>query len=93
MREVLGRLRVQSAPPRRMNRLTGKERARIVGCLVEGNSMRATQRMTGFAKRTVERALAEVGAACQKLCDERMVNPETKEKYENKFEPANCDDS
>lgn len=57
-----------------MNRLTDKERARIVSCLAEGNSMRATQRMTGFAKRTVERALQEVGENCQSICDERMVN-------------------
>ncbi len=57
-----------------MNSLTDKERARILSCLVEGNSMRATQRMTGFAKKTVERALREIGAACQTLCDTRMVN-------------------
>lgn len=57
-----------------MNQLSAKERARILACLVEGNSMRATQRMTGFAKKTVERALHEIGDACQKLCDDRMVN-------------------
>jgi len=57
-----------------MNQLSDKERARIVSCLVEGNSMRATQRMTGFAKKTVERALREIGTACLKLCDDRMVN-------------------
>lgn len=57
-----------------MNQLSPKERARIIGCLVEGNSMRATQRMTGFAKKTVHRALREIGMACLKLCDERMVN-------------------
>lgn len=28
-----------------MNQLTAKERARILACLVEGNSMRSTQRM------------------------------------------------
>lgn len=57
-----------------MNQLSPKERARILACLVEGNSMRATQRMTGFAKKTVERALREIGEACLKLCDQRMTN-------------------
>lgn len=57
-----------------MNKLSPKERARILACLVEGNSMRATQRMTGYAKKTVERGLREIGEACQRLCDERMVN-------------------
>ena len=74
MREVLGRLRVQSAPPRRMNRLSDKERARILSCLVEGNSMRATQRITGAAKRTVESVLREAGGRCSKLMAEKMVN-------------------
>lgn len=57
-----------------MNQLSPKERSRILSCLVEGNSMRATQRMTGFAKKTVERALREIGESCQQLCDERMTN-------------------
>jgi IS1 family transposase len=57
-----------------MNRLGFKDRARILSCLVEGNSMRATCRMTGFAKKTVERALREIGASCDKLLDDRMRN-------------------
>jgi IS1 family transposase len=36
--------------------------------------MRATQRMTGFAKKTVERALREIGENCRRICDEKMVN-------------------
>jgi IS1 family transposase len=55
-----------------MNQLSPTQRARIVACLVEGNSMRATQRMTGFAKRTVERVLREIGVSCAKLMDEKM---------------------
>lgn len=55
-----------------MNQLTPKQRARILACLVEGNSMRATQRMTGFAKKTVERVLREAGEACAKLLDGKM---------------------
>ncbi len=47
-----------------MNRLNVKERANILGCLVEGNSIRATCRMTGAAKGTVLKLLANAGAAC-----------------------------
>jgi transposase-like protein len=44
-----------------MNRLSIQERAKILGCLVEGNSIRATSRMTGADKKTVLRLLAEFG--------------------------------
>lgn len=47
-----------------MNRLSIEERARILGCLVEGNSMRATTRMTGASINTVTKLLVDVGAAC-----------------------------
>lgn len=47
-----------------MNKLNIKSRARILACLVEGNSIRATVRMTGAAKNTVVKLLADVGAAC-----------------------------
>lgn len=36
--------------------------------------MRATQRMTGAAKRTVESVLREAGGNCAKLMDEKMVD-------------------
>jgi transposase-like protein len=35
-----------------MNKLSNAERARVVAALVEGNSIRATVRMTGAAKNT-----------------------------------------
>lgn len=47
-----------------MNRLTTEKRAAIIGCLVEGNSIRATVRITGAAKNTVTRLLVDLGAAC-----------------------------
>src|SRR3954470_4957405 len=47
-----------------MNRLSTKKRAQIIGFLVEGNSIRATVRMTGAAKNTVTKLLADLGAAC-----------------------------
>ncbi len=36
-----------------MNRLSTDKRARIIGCLVEGNSIRATVRMTGHSKARI----------------------------------------
>ena len=36
-----------------MNRLSLQDRARILGCLVEGNSLRATTRMIGVSVNTV----------------------------------------
>ncbi|HEY4894941.1 MAG TPA: IS1 family transposase [Solirubrobacteraceae bacterium] len=47
-----------------MNRLSTEKRAQIIGCLVEGNSIRATVRMTGAAKNTVTKLLVDLGEAC-----------------------------
>lgn len=47
-----------------MNKLSTEKQAQIIHSLVEGNSIRATCRMTGAAKGTVLKLLAEVGAAC-----------------------------
>ena len=47
-----------------MNRLSTEKRSQIVGSLVEGNSIRATVRMTGAAKNTVTKLLVDLGAAC-----------------------------
>jgi IS1 family transposase len=47
-----------------MNRLTTEKRAQITGCLVEGNSIRATVRMTGASKNTITKLLVDLGGAC-----------------------------
>lgn len=47
-----------------MNQLTPERRAMVINCLVEGNSIRATVRLTGVAKNTVAKLLADVGRAC-----------------------------
>jgi IS1 family transposase len=57
-----------------MNRLTADDRAKIVACLVEGNSLRATARITGFARMTVEKLLRDLGAACRLFQRETLVN-------------------
>jgi len=47
-----------------MRQLDTVRRAQVVRCLVEGNSIRSTVRMTGVAKNTVAKLLAELGCAC-----------------------------
>lgn len=61
-----------------MNRLSTSERARVVASLVEGNSIRATVRMTGVAKNTIVKLLGELGAACSKYQDETIRNVSSK---------------
>ena len=55
-----------------MNRLTTEKRAQIIGCLVEGNSIRATVRMTGAAKNTVTKLLVDLGEACADYQDHAL---------------------
>jgi IS1 family transposase len=57
-----------------MNRLSTEKRAQIVGCLVEGNSIRATVRMTGAAKNTVTKLLVDLGAACAEYQAAELVD-------------------
>jgi len=47
-----------------MNKLTDSRRATIVRALVEGNSVRATGRLTSTAKATVLKLLVELGEFC-----------------------------
>ncbi len=57
-----------------MNRLTTEKRAQIIGCLVEGNSIRATVRMTGAAKNTITKLLVDLGGACAEYQDRVLVD-------------------
>src|SRR6266700_2828337 len=57
-----------------MNRLSLQERAKILGCMVEGNSVRAASRLTGADKKTVLRLLAEFGSACKQFHDKTVRN-------------------
>lgn len=45
-------------------------RTQIINCLIEGNSIRSTERMTDTHRETIMRLLAEVGSGCAKLMDE-----------------------
>ena len=57
-----------------MNRLSTDVRTRVVSCLVEGNSIRATVRMTGVAKNSVVKLLCDLGRACSDYQDKTFVN-------------------
>jgi hypothetical protein len=57
-----------------MNKLTKEECVRVIAALVEGNSIRATVRMTGIAKNTVAKLLGDIGQACERYHDKVMVN-------------------
>ena len=46
----------------------------MVAALVEGNSINSTVRMTGISKPTILKLLVDLGKACQKFHDERVVN-------------------
>jgi IS1 family transposase len=55
-----------------MNQLSTAKRVQIVSALVEGNSIRATGRMTGAAKGTVLKLLADLGCASREYQDRAL---------------------
>jgi IS1 family transposase len=55
-----------------MNRLTTEKRRQVIASLVEGNSIRATVRMTGVAKNTVTKLLVDMGTVCSIYQDRVM---------------------
>lgn len=57
-----------------MNRLPVAERAKILGMMVEGNSLRSISRMADVSINTVTKLLVEVGAACSSYLNENLVN-------------------
>lgn len=61
-----------------MNRLDKAKQAQVVSALLEGNSIRATVRMTGVAKNTIAKLLIELGAACSQYLNEKLVNLDCK---------------
>ncbi len=46
-----------------MNRLSVEKRAQVLSMLVEGNSVRATSRMSGVAINTVQKLILDIGNA------------------------------
>ncbi len=57
-----------------MNILSKDKQAQIIGCLVEGNSIRSTERMTNTHRDTIMRLMVSVGEGCDNLMNERMRN-------------------
>jgi IS1 family transposase len=55
-----------------MNRLSTERRAQVIGCLVEGMSIRATVRVTGVAKNTITKLLGDLGEACADYQDDTL---------------------
>jgi IS1 family transposase len=60
-----------------MNVISDARRAGIIRCLVEGNSIRATTRLTGAAKATVLKLLVELGEFCSIYQDHVLTNLKT----------------
>jgi IS1 family transposase len=61
-----------------MNKLPADVRAQVLRCLVEGNSIRATVRLTGAAKATVTKLLIDAGAACSEFQNYTLRNVQSK---------------
>jgi hypothetical protein len=57
-----------------MNKLKLGKQVQIIASLVEGNSIRATVRMTGVAKNTVVKLLAEIGTASERYQNSALRN-------------------
>jgi IS1 family transposase len=53
-----------------MNQLPKAKRVQVVKCLVEGNSIRATARLTGVARNTVSTLLVDLAEACCRYQDD-----------------------
>ena len=61
-----------------MNKLDAKTRALILRCLVAGNSIRATCRLTDTSKNTVTKLLEDAGRACAAYHDEHVRGVQAK---------------
>jgi hypothetical protein len=61
-----------------MNNLKSQKQEAVISALVEGCSIRSTERMTGVHRDTITRLMVHVGNACEKLMDEKMINLECK---------------
>ena len=57
-----------------MNRLSLARRTQVISALVEGNSIRSTERMTDTHRDTIMRLMVEVGTGCAKFADAQMRN-------------------
>jgi hypothetical protein len=56
-----------------MNNLSRDQQIQIIACLTEGQSIRATERITGIHRDTIMRLGERVGRGCAELHDRMMV--------------------
>lgn len=61
-----------------MNTLTHEQRCAVVRCLVDGCSIRATVRITGVAKNTIQRLTRDLGKAVLEYHDAKVRNVTSK---------------
>jgi IS1 family transposase len=61
-----------------MNKLDNAKRAQVVAALVEGNSIRATARMTDVARNTINKLLLDLGTVCSEYMNKNLVNLQCK---------------
>jgi IS1 family transposase len=61
-----------------MNILSNDKKLRVISSLIEGNSVRSTERMTGIHRDTICRLLVETGEHCALLLDAHMRNLQCK---------------
>ncbi len=57
-----------------MNVVPKERQIQVLSALVEGNSIRSIERMTGTHRDTIMRLLCRVGEGCARLLDESMVD-------------------
>jgi IS1 family transposase len=55
-----------------VNVLSAEKRQAVIHLLVEGNSIRSIERLTGVHRDTIMRLLVKVGNGCREFLDERM---------------------
>ena len=55
-----------------MNCLSQDRKIQVLSCLVEGNSIRSTERMTGIHRDTIMRLANKTGFDCMRLLDEKI---------------------
>ena len=57
-----------------MNKLKDEKKLAVIAALVEGNSIRSIERMTGVNRNTIMSLLYRVGNGCEQLLHEKMRN-------------------
>ncbi|MGD0076123.1 MAG: IS1 family transposase, partial [Candidatus Binataceae bacterium] len=57
-----------------MYTLSADQRCQVIAALVEGNSIRSVERMTGIHRDTIVRLMVRIGEGCARMMDREMRN-------------------